>query len=574
MLALIGDEYEIQTKSQWSVLVHASSLILNNQDWISIFMSFEPHFHACIRVQGLSNEELLSRCFTKLRPLINADVSDFHDANGNSNVEHVFNESEFFDCLGHLAVLASHNLDSLPPSAFVSTSSSRILIGRDSESRLLDGCLHPVIALDDSSSYCKFVLIHGIPGTGKSLLADEALIRLDTAYKECGSFDSDGKSIEHYLFKVQAHSRDSVRDGLHKMGLILCKKLGIDSTALVEDVLGSNVKKARLRQFLQTQRFVVLADDAGKDGFHELLHHLPRSSKPCAVILTSQFGEFLISEINRSYRKEDFIAIELQCFTPDVSLKLVEAICDSSDSAKQRLGLFGSLGKFWNFWLTQVFEQLGQLPMGVRLFAEWISGELAQSMPEGVDFDLASLQARWIEKEKRIQRATVCHVLDKMRLLQAPGEYEECVQLLGLLALCPSVKVPWSLFDGVSHISAMHQSCKVRRQDGSGGVMYSDAVILSDSVDGDNVFVQTKDRNEDVVARSSVVFDAHFIGMVVRGEQYKVQMRTPQANIRGTRVEVDGLVKTAPNNTLIGRVLQFHADDGTVSVVFGCETGA
>ena len=330
---------------------------------------------------------------------------------------------------------------------------------------------------------------------------------------------------------------------------------------------------------------MILADDADEDGLHELLLHLPRSSKPCAVIVTSQYGESLMPHINRSDHKADLIAIELQCFEPDVSLKLVEAICCCSEYAALRSELHP--------WLTQVLEQLGQLPLVVRVFAEWLHQELTQSPPEGLAFDLAGLQCRWrqeYEKDdeedagilnaavvgSRGLRATVRLALHNLHKLKSPEEYEAIKQVLGLLALCPPVHLPWSLFDGVSLVSAMGQACKVRREDADVGVVLEDAVVASDEVikDGESVVVRLHDGGKKVVSRSNVVFGLHIAGMIVKDERYQVQLLTPQPYMRGARVELHGFVKAVANNGLQGRVMQLHADDGSVSVVFGCETGA
>ncbi len=162
--------------------------------------------------------------------------------------------------------------------------------------------------------------------------------------------------------------------------------------------------------------------------------------------------------INRSDHKADLIAIELQCFKPDVSLKLVEVICCCSEYAALRSELHP--------WLTQVLGQLGQLPLVVRVFAEWLHQELTQSPPEGLAFDLAGLQCRWrqeYEKDdeedagvlgsvvgSRGLRATVRLALHNLHKLKSPEEYEAIRQVLGLLALCRPVEVSWSLFDGGS----------------------------------------------------------------------------------------------------------------------------
>jgi hypothetical protein len=243
-------------------------------------------------------------------------------------------------------------------------------------------------------------------------------------------------------------------------------------------------------------------------------------------------------------------------------------------------------------WLTQVLEQLGQLPLAVRLFAEWLHQELAQSIPERATVDLAGLQARWRDAYaknddddagilnasvigSRGLRATVRLALHNLQKLNSSEEIEACRQLLGLLALCPPVKVPWSLFDGVSHLGAMDQACRVCREDGSGGTVFDDAVVVSDKVikGGESVCVQLADGKKKIVARSSVSFGPHITGMVAKDDRYQVQLLTPQPYMRGARVELHGFVTAVANNGVHGRVLRRHEDD-TVSVAFGCESGA
>ena len=84
--------------------------------------------------------------------------------------------------------------------------------------------------------------------------------------------------------------------------------------------------------------------------------------------------------------------------------------------------------------------------------------------------------------------------------------------------------------------------------------------------------LQLQDGKKSIMARSRVEFGPHILGMVVKDGRYQVQLLTPQPYMRGARVELHGFVKAVANNGLHGRVVQRH-DDGTVSVVFGCETG-
>jgi hypothetical protein len=160
-----------------------------------------------------------------------------------------------------------------------------------------------------------------------------------------------------------------------------------------------------------------------------------------------------------------------------------------------------------------------------------------------------------------------------LQLEALPADVKEAsMQLLGLLALCPAVAVPWSLFDGLSHVSAATQRCKVRREDGSDGSILEDAEIVSDAANGENLVVQLVDGGQEIsVARSRVEFGPHILGMVVKEGRYQVQLLTPQPYMRGARVELHGIA----DNGRYGRVIQSNNDGDvdTVRVMFGCETG-
>jgi hypothetical protein len=411
-------------------------------------------------------------------------------------------------------------------------------------------------------------------------LADHAVSRLENEFKANeGDRSRAGAALEEYSFKIQARGRDAVRDGLHRLGLTIYDKLGLGSSATVDDVLGSDSKPQRLRNFLQKHRFVIVADDCDAEGCSELLLHVPPSTKPCALVVTSQYGSDVIPQLEGSARAADLVRIHLDCFQPHVSLQLVDAVCGHDNYSSVRDDLLQ--------WMTGILDHLGQLPLAVRLFAEWLHQELLQAAHDKATVGVADLRSRWDREYadeaddcagvlgsvigSRGLRATVRLALGN---LKAHGDYEACRQLLGLLALCPPTDVPWSLFDGVLHVSAAGQACRVRREDGGGGVAFDDAVVASDKVvkDGESVVLQLQDGKKSIMARSRVEFGPHILGMVVKDGRYQVQLLTPQPYMRGARVELHGFVKAVANNGLHGRVVQRH-DDGTVSVVFGCETG-
>ena len=101
------------------------------------------------------------------------------------------------------------------------------------------------------------------------------------------------------------------------MGLAL---LGMDSDAPVDKVLGS------LKTFLQKQRFVILADDIDTHGAKELLKNVPKSSEPCALILTTQFSD-AVCDICLGSKVFQFSGIRLDVLKPQESLELVQFTC-------------------------------------------------------------------------------------------------------------------------------------------------------------------------------------------------------------------------------------------------------
>ncbi len=183
--------------------------------------------------------------------------------------------------------------------------------------------------------------------------------------------------------------------------------------------------------------------------------------------MTSQYGESQISQINSGNWRDDLVIVYLQCFAPKMSMKLVNLICHSTSS------LYVEARSELHPWLEVVLEQLGQLPLAVRLFAEWFHLELMKAASGGDAFIATDLRVRWKhEYEKRNDdgilnssvignrglRATVRLALHNLKLHE---NYDACKQLLGLLALCPTSQVPWSLFHGY-HVGTSASESMVR----------------------------------------------------------------------------------------------------------------
>ena len=408
----------------------------------------------------------------------------------------------------------------------------------------------------DSNEHCVLAVVHGIPGTGKSRLAKRQLELLQR--------ESSPHVVHRHI--VQGRGRGAVRDGLHQMGLALAAQLNVGTAASVDDVL------PRLTEYLRNHRFVILADDADPEALDELLKHVPKSSEPCALVLTSQFGSEITRDVLQRLRKNQLpfkfspdSNIRLDKFDSETAVELVGRMCipdkyvlfremdqncDACTSAPPPLAQADrKFCFFWSIrgWLRGVLQRdMDYLPLAVQAFSVWLRQEVER--PEA---NAASMMKRWsieldddfvgeVASGHRAINATVRLALHNIGSRFSELD-EACRQLLGLLALCPPVGVPWSLFDGVSHVSAMDEACRVRREDGSGGIIFADAVIASDAVEGESVVVLVSgEKKPQKVPRSSVVFGPHIAGMVNKDGRWMVQLLTPQPYMRGTRVEVTG----------------------------------
>ena len=458
----------------------------------------------------------------------------------------------------------------------------------------------------------RVLLLHGVPGLGKSLLATQAL---RSAQKDLETNVARAHASQDVPLEiVRGRGAGVVDEDLVTLGRNLGSVIGVVSATPPDLVL------VALRHFFSTSRYVLLIDDADEEGLARGLEFLPVSNQRCTLIITSQsltrdsVTQLLAAAGDRTalhFHKE------LKPFTHDECMRLMKHVCDKCEALLQK-----------EEDLRAVFDDgLARLPLAVRLFAEWSRMQFSANMRAHADDMKAKMQAACKSAKEAADKAKLPYdreqaevqftldydaatghctgaahaLLQRWRsaqddvVLHADAKYsrglqgtvrlallqldalpadmrEASRQLLGLLALCPAVEVPWSLFDGVSHVSAAGQACRVRREDGGGGAVFDDAEIVSDAADGESVAVKLSDGQEMSVARSRVEFGPHILGMVVKDRRYQVQLLTPQPYMRGARVELHGFVKAVANNGLHGRVVQRH-DDGTVSVAFGCETG-
>jgi tetratricopeptide (TPR) repeat protein len=485
--------------------------------------------------------------------------------------------SSVFDAAAHLVALAStslhdvieeelcsmpvkYELDVIDSSMNAYVSSEGEFVGRNEEIGKIERCMRPVF--QGSQQHCVLALVHGIPGTGKSRLAKrqlELLQRQKSRYKV----------IRHV---IQGRGRGAVRDGLHKMGLALAVQLKVGTAASVDEVL------PRLKDFLQTQRFVILADDADTDVLDELLKYVPKSSEPCALVFTSQCGQDIVKELLKRLR-ENILSfsfsmnsdtnIQLDKFDPDTALELVGKMClaqkyddfksldhdhdiytpapppdSAADGESHRAFCF-----FWSIrsWLREVLKQknLDYLPLAVHALSMWLRQEVQRS-----ESNAASMMARWdiavrddfvgeVSSGHRAINATVCLALHNIGSRFSELD-DACRQVLGLLALCQPVEVPWSLFDGISPTSPIGQDCIVQRGQGAvPAVIASDEVVFERSIRSVRVRLHNQKKTT-VVDQSSVSFGSHVIAMADDHKHYRLQLSTPNLHMRGARVRVSG----------------------------------
>ena len=566
-------------QSGWDVFNYALPVAYNTRTnlMFTCVSSPESHFQfhsSVIRSQKSHGvfESLFCRSVSVLQPMLQLADVDTSNPQGLVDIELSLGSS-LFDAMAHLVALSSVSLhdvieNHIGPSPIqhrteyvecgmnASVSSEGLFVGRVTETRKLNRCMEPVF--QGVGEHCVLALVHGIPGSGKSRLAKRQLEILQRQRSD----------YVVYRHIVQGRGRGAARDGLHQMGLALAAQLNVGTAASVDDVL------PLLRKFLQNQRFVILADDADAEALDELLRHVPPSSKPCALVFTSQFGSQMtgILEALRSqalpfqFSLSSDTNIELDKFDPETAVELVakmclglqsydtfqelDRVCDPFTPAPPPLAQTDrKFCFFWSIriWLRDVLRRdMDYLPLAVQAFSVWLRQEA-----ERVEANAANMIRRWstaldgdfvgeVSSGHRAINATVLLALHNIGSRYSELD-EACRQVLGLLALCPPVNVPWSLFDGVSLVSAMGQACKVRSDDGSGGVVLEDAVIASDAVDGDRVQIQVlgkKPRQQ--VPHSSVTFGPQIIGMIAKDGRYRVQLLTPQPSMRGSTVEVTG----------------------------------
>lgn len=382
---------------QWQIILEALPLVFNSHELTHFQSLANPAsqflFHASL-VPSRSGQRSLNaqlfECSVKfLQPLLSClsipeSVDDMEAALG----------ADLFDARAHLAALSSIALQPLideigkelrvPAAVSVLTlgmnatiSAGGVMVGRVVESENFDKCIRPVfskrpqVSQGGQNDHCPIVLVHGIPGVGKSFFAGRALEKLQKEF--------DRKS-EFTVYRHVIHGRgvQAICDGLRNMGLALAGVLGIDSDASFEDVI------VPLRRFLATQRFVIMVDDIDPVGLEALLAHVPKSVQQCALILTSQYSieeivkthcqkypsSFTFGDVGMGFDSN----IELRLFSEDESMELVAMCCGSQ---------YAKFDNWIGEWLRHVLiTDFDHLPIAVHTFAMWLRQQFERSTAE------------------------------------------------------------------------------------------------------------------------------------------------------------------------------------------------
>ncbi len=269
----------------WDLLNYALPVAFNTRRNLifTCICSPESHFqfHSSLipsqRRHGLF-EPLFCRSVSVLQPMFQLPDVDTSNPQGVADIELALGSS-LFDAMAHLVALSSVSLhddieNRLRPSAVqhcidlaesgmnASVISDDLFVGRVEEIGKINRCMGPVF--QGVEEHCVLVLVHGIPGSGKSSLAKRQLELLQK--------QTNPHNVLCHI--IQSRGRGAVRDGLHQMGLALATRLNFGTDASVKNVLDC------LNMFLRNQRFIILADDADADALDELLRHVPPSSNP------------------------------------------------------------------------------------------------------------------------------------------------------------------------------------------------------------------------------------------------------------------------------------------------------
>jgi tetratricopeptide (TPR) repeat protein len=340
-------------------------------------------------------------------------------------------------------------------------------IGRQEEIEAISSSVQQVISSTLQKSKRLLLFVVGAPGLGKSCLATQAIRDAQKRISE--------KRIAHNtkIEVIRGRGASIVDAEFVDLGHNLGREIDVFSASKPEEVL------AALQRFLRTSPYVILIDDADFEGLLRALEFLPVSNQCCSVIVTSQ--SLTKEDVQKLQDADNSSTIqfykELEPFSHEECLHLMKKICSDCAALLQSD-------------LSAVFVKLGHLPLGIALFAKWSRSQFWTSMkPHEKDrkgqflaaqeqaakqnqpFEKEQFEAkfvpairaaeellqRWndehrvvLEGDAKYSRGLLATVRLALRYLESFPEMHQAAikQLLVLLSICPSNKVPWSLFDG------------------------------------------------------------------------------------------------------------------------------
>jgi hypothetical protein len=272
---------------------------------------------------------------------------------------------------------------------------------------------------------------------------------------------------------IRGRGAAAVEEDLVRWGRHLGSRIGVGPGAAPDSVL------KLLKVFLTTARYVVLIDDADEAGMQQALKHLPPSELRCTLLVTSQMlqmkelGAYVTAAECGVAVGSEVNVCELQPFTIAECMKLMQSLCPHPPPRSSDKPAFSYEPMYaYDADLRDAFEALVRLPLAVRFFGSWLGDRYREEMKDAKQkaaaasaaFDetvtgssvVQSLLSEWrtasagvvlaagAEHSRGLQGTVklALHVLKSAPLADA------CRQLLAMLALCPPVKTPWSLFDG------------------------------------------------------------------------------------------------------------------------------
>lgn len=451
-------------------------------------------------------------------------------------------------------------------------------IARNAEIELVTSAVDAVFA-SVAPAPRQIILLRGTCGSGKTATLLEGLRCIQNRYK--AAMCSQDVYVSSIIY---GQSAAAVQENLVRWGRDLGSSIGVSSGLQPENVL------LQLKAFLQESRYVLLIDDADEAGMLEVMKLLPSSRLRCALLVSSQILQqkdlqaLLSGSDAADSIPSDATVIELQPFTSDECRDLMQSLCPSNffdNTLPSYAPLYACDAD-----LRAVFEDLGRLPLTVRMFSDWLGGKYRDKMKDAkqnafaacVAFDeeatgatvMQSLLAEWRAASagailaEGAQNSLQKSVRLALQLLNLTPHADAGRQLLAMLSMCPSVKTPWSLFDGggaglaalitqgrrvlvkgqsLCYASVEGRSCRVPK-------LKFEAVVVSDQLkEGDKVAVRLSDGKV-INVRSS---DLRFEGDAVAHES-------------------DGRLKillsaSAQSRHQEGQVMRQHGD-GSVSVIF------